>query len=658
MAYDDNIQALLSAASIVRDETHEGGNTAARVGQLLVDMITSFDSAYKALSDSIPEGVDLSILKSYLSKKEAETLFDTQSVFNRLFVEDTTNNAIKALKHLYSVSDITAFGYVKTELPSEGVGSFGELSEVLALGAQSGTKYWGWNGTDYAWLSAPAGGAVDLSEYPKRNEFAALTLKVNGLYEQYLPLGTSIGLDLDAVYAKKGEGGNVNLDDYYKKTEITTLLEGYVTNDTLVTTVKDVKAYTDGKIAKLNIDQYAKASALDQVVADVNVAFDAVYNKFADYALLAGDNTLTGTNTFKGYLNLKRGAGASGTLFLQDDSEHTNYATQNGVYFVVSDGGFAIHAHKDGSWKNEIAWIDMSSLRTSLKQGISVPDITVRGGDALFNGKATFNANTYINAHTYINANSYITGRLYLSNGNSGVYFVCENNATYLYKHNNWSYDQNVTFFKLSALVGELGTRSGLVEIGEQDSPGTLKIGNAYITYDSDNNALFVKGKDGAPVNLVATGDVAAYSGLGSGFDTLTDLTLTNSLTVGMATLTSLTSRTSSHALVLENNPLLLGTPATADANEYRLHSLVAYKPALFKGDVTFGGSALFNGQSYINIKLLNVTSVLRINKDNDGSSSICIGGTSDSHRIDRIHSDGTNVYITINGKQYKLANA
>lgn len=356
-----------------------------------------------------------------------------------------------------------------------------------------------------------------------------------------------------------GGGGTPDLSNYYTKTEVDKLIpdltdyatqawvtaQDYVNEtifrtfksgyDNLAAAVSTANSYTDAQISKLNIDQYAKASALDQVVADVNVAFDAVYNKFADYALLAGDNTLTGTNTFKGYLNLKRGAGASGTLFLQDDSEHTNYATQNGVYFVVSDGGFAIHAHKDGSWKNEIAWIDMSSLRTSLKQGISVPDITVRGGDALFNGKATFNANTYINAHTYINANSYITGRLYLSNGNSGVYFVCENNATYLYKHNNWSYDRNVTFFKLSALVGELGTRSGLVEIGEQYSPGTLKIGNAYITYDSKNNALMVSDGSGGAVNIVAMGDVAAFGGLGSGFDTLTDLTLTNKLTAKSA---------------------------------------------------------------------------------------------------------------------------
>ena len=74
---------------------------------------------------------------------------------------------------------------------------------------------------------------------------------------------------------------------------------------------------------------------------------------------------------------------------------------------------------------------------------------------------------------------------------------------------------------------------------------GTLKIGNAYLTYDSDNNALFVKGANGSAINLVATGDVAAFSGLGSGFDTLTDLTLTNKLTTKTVDTKELTAKTS-----------------------------------------------------------------------------------------------------------------
>lgn len=418
MAYDDNIQALLSAASIVRDETHEGGNTAARVGQLLVDMITSFDSAYKALSDSIPEGVDLSILKSYLSKEEAETLFDTQSVFNRLFVEDTTNDAIKALKHLYSVSDISAFGYVKTELPSSGVTRFADLLDVPK--ATSGkTQYWGWEDDAYKWLDAPEGGGT--------TNFAALTLVINGLNEQYFPTGDSKIFDLDAVYAKKGEGGNVNLDDYYTKTDINTLLKGYaktsdiptdyVTNGTLATTVKNVKAYTDNAIDNLNISQYATNSALNTAINGANVTAQ-------DYATQAYNNAVD-------YADGKFVTKAT------DYEEITGIKMLTGAYMYIGNNGLLIdNNNTDGVYL---------------------------GGHTAFRGD-----------RNYLN---------FLKDGNVYVY-------------------------------------------------NSLKIGNAYLTYDSDNNALFVKGKDGAPINLVATGDVAAYSGLGSGFDTLTDLALTNKLTV------------------------------------------------------------------------------------------------------------------------------
>jgi hypothetical protein len=129
-------------------------------------------------------------------------------------------------------------------------------------------------------------------------------------------------------------------------------------------------------------------------------------------------------------------------------------------------------------------------------------------------------------------ANNYITGRLYLSNGNYGVYCVCDNNeSVYLYRHIAEAYD--VTFMRMANFNG-----GGLVEIGEQYSPGTLKIGNAYITYDSKNNALMVSDGSGGAVNIVAMGDVAAFGGLGSGFDTLTDLTLTNKLTAKSASIT------------------------------------------------------------------------------------------------------------------------
>jgi hypothetical protein len=325
-------------------------------------------------------------------------------------VEDTTNDAIKALKHLYSVSDISAFGYVKTELPSASV----VIEQILT----SGTKIAKINGTT---IYAPAGGGT--------TNFAALTLVINGLNEQYIPTGDSKIFDLDAVYAKKGEGGNVNLDDYYKKTEIETLLKGYaktsdiptdyVTNDTLATTVNNA-------IIALNISQYATNSELNTAINGAN----ATAQGYANSALATAKSYADGKFNY-----------ASITEALYLTSKNSNDASEFYPAFINMRG-------------SQYAYID---------------------------------------------------------------FYTCDDYTT--------ATDYPVRLITSHLEPGVLQLTSGRYGVG------TLKIGNAYLTYDSENNALFVKGKDGAPINLVATGDVAAFSGLGSGFDTLTDLTLTNKLT-------------------------------------------------------------------------------------------------------------------------------
>lgn len=370
---------------------------------------------------------------------------------------------VKFKQDICSVGDISAFGYVKTELPSVSV----VIDQILT----SGTEIAKINGTP---IYAPAGGGT--------TNFAALILKINGLNEQYIPTGNSKVFDLDAVYAKKGEGGNVNLDDYYKKTEIETLLKGYAKTsdipkdyvneatfkafkgnyDSLAASVAAANDYTNTQIAALNISQYAKADTLKQVVADVNVAFDAVNNKFADYALLAGFNTFTGINRFDSRIYLSNA--------LLD-----NVSTPVGAYFVVEN-----------------------------------------------------NNNTYIYRHeNYVYRSNYMTlrsdGKVFIDGG-INEYIDIFGGTPHLDFHFN-----NTTDF--TSRIRE--SASGVLELFSSSyNPGTLKIGNAYITYDSKNNALMVSDGSGGAVNIVAMGDVAAFGGLGSGFDTLTDLTLTNSLTV------------------------------------------------------------------------------------------------------------------------------
>ena len=58
-----------------------------------------------------------------------------------------------------------------------------------------------------------------------------------------------------------------------------------------------------------------------------------------------------------------------------------------------------------------------------------------------------------------------------------------------------------------------------------------IKIGNAYLTFDYDNNALCITGKDGKQINAYTTGGFSAFSGLPQ-YSTLNNLTLNNLLTV------------------------------------------------------------------------------------------------------------------------------
>lgn len=464
---------------------------------------------------------------------------------------------IRAKYDFCSVGDISAFGYVKTELPSASV----VIEQILT----SGTEIARINGTP---IYAPAGGGG-------ATNFAALTLVIDGKNEQYFPTGNSKLFDLDAVYAKKGEGGNVNLDDYYTKTDINTLLVNYaktsdiptdyVTNDTLVTTVKDVKVYTDAQISALNIDQYATNQALTDAI---NGAKNYADEKFVT---LNTEQEITAAKKFVSMYDFF-GTQSDGIYFYNHDPNGVLIGHYGNNYY----GDESYLQFRNGDWKGYVQFMN----------GI-VGNVNVKNG-----GIEIFDTTPYIDFH-YGNSTEDFTSRI-------------------------------------------IESASGVLELlGNSYDPGTLKIGNAYITYDSDNNALFVKGKDGAPVNLVATGDVAAYSGLGSGFDTLTDLTLTNSLTVG-------TAKISQH----KYGGLNIGGGES--------------------GEIYLDASVYFQEGSDTALYWLTVEEGTTLNGTTDIYGSICvrggsylqIGATTDDYKITDIHADDTNVYITINGKQYKLANA
>lgn len=140
-----------------------------------------------------------------------------------------------------------------------------------------------------------------------------------------------------------------------------------------------------------------------------------------------------------------------------------------------------------------------------------------------------------------------------------------------------------------------------------------LHIGNAYLRWDSANNALYVTGADGAQINFYATGNVAGFSGLDGSVSELANLNVTGQLTAASVVASSINS----------NGDLVI------DAN----------------GDYVYlnGRAAYVDTDGHIHANEVHISERLRI------------GGTTTTFDITGIYADGTYVYITINGKRYRF---
>ena len=434
------------------------GNGTASLDVLLANKVSAKSATFDSLNISSFSVGNFSV-QDFVASTAIISSFNNAPTFERglrigeiLLSYDNDNKALKVTSWdgsfnaaVTASGDLVAFGSLQSELPSGGVTRFGELSDVPTV--ESGTtKYWGWDGSKYDWLDAPEGGGT--------TNFAALTLVINGLNEQYIPTGDSEVFDLDAVYAKQSW---IEEQDYLKSVSWEDIQDKPTTLEDYGITDAYTKEDINNKFAGLDATY-----ATDTDITNINTAIDAVNARFDGYALKAGFNVFTGTNRFDSRIYLSNA--------LLD-----NVSTPVGAYFVVEG-----------------------------------------------------NNNTYIYRHeNYVYQSNYMTlrsdGKVFIDGG-INEYIDIFGGTPHLDFHFN-----NATGFTSRIIE----SASGVIELlSNSNGFGTLKIGNAYLTYDSDNNALFVKGKDGAPINLVATGDVAAYSGLGSGFDTLTDLTLTNKLTV------------------------------------------------------------------------------------------------------------------------------
>lgn len=178
-----------------------------------------------------------------------------------------------------------------------------------------------------------------------------------------------------------------------------------------------------------------------------------------------------------------------------------------------------------------------------------------------------------------------------------------------------------------------IANEDGVLMLTSATADPALRIGKAYLRYDAVNNALYVTGRDGAQVNLYATGGLAAYSAIGS-VTQLANLQLTGQLTARSAAFTGM----------VQASYILLDNFTIDTNNEYleiRYHGLDYAENQLVLdvyGDIYSEGYLYVNGKTWLN--------------------ETYIGSQASTYKITGIYADGINVYITINGKKYKLANA
>lgn len=358
----------------------------------------------------------------------------------------------------------------------------------------------------------------------------------------------------------------------------------------------------------------------------------SVLRDYTGVRLTAKDLDVSGSLTVSGNVNTNFDISAGGSLSVTGESRFSGAVYLPGQFTFFGQSGIYVEAdrttkpygtaayigvHRSFSGVGTIATVNLDGrVRIWQPMGINQdPEdgISLRVGGTLKTDFLTAGNMARPDGYWFASPNGYFgnpSTKTYTSFGDGGIE-LCRD-TPYIDFHCGKSTDDYT-----SRLVA---SENGVLEIQSPTDPA-LRIGNAYLRYDKINNALYVTGQNGAQVHLYATGGIAAYSGLGSGITQLPNLSLTGRLTAA-----------SVKANYVENDGIL-HLNAGSDS------SIILNKNTTVDSD------------GWITTPQLNATQRIVVNSGGD----IRIGSTTADYRITDVHADGSYVYITINGKRYRL---
>ena len=332
---------------------------------------------------------------------------------------------------------------------------------------------------------------------------------------------------------------------------------------------------------------------------------------------VTGDTSVTGNATFNGESTFKR------TVFLP--GRNTLFG-QYGIYIQADRtterwGSAAyIGVHENYKGTNTIASVNLDG-RMRIWQPMSIrqdpeDDISLRVGGTLKTDFLTAGGATRPESFCFASPNGYFgnpsTGR-YTQFGEGG-----DIELSHPTPFIDFHYGCSTADFTSRLIAAE----DGVLMIQSATTDPALRIGNAYLRFDTANNALYVTGKDGAQINFYATGNVAGYSGLDGSVSELANLDITGQLTAARVN-------------VGANSSLYEGSSGQL-------------KLDIVEGLYIGGVATHFDSDGWLYLTSQNEIQLT-------GGAILRIGSAAANHGITDVYADGTYVYITINGKRYRF---